>query len=154
MDNTGDRKSIRAKEKQAHIAEASRQSVLRNLMSTIEGRTFMWDVLANAHIFSSTYTGDALQSAFNEGQRAVGLALLADILIACPDQYIQAQRESNERHHSHNASASASTSERRRGEVDDGGDTGREGHQASGDDGNEARVIDDYDIYRDEASRH
>jgi len=35
MDNAADRKAIRQKEKQSRIAEASRQSVLHSVMSTI-----------------------------------------------------------------------------------------------------------------------
>lgn len=144
MDNAADRKSIRAKEKVAQLAERARQDVLRNIMSTIEGREWMWNILSEAHIFRSTFNGDALQSAFNEGQRAVGLAILADILIACPDQYIQAQRESHERHHRDNAIAST-LAERRRGEVDDGRDTGREGHEAS--EASDAGYVNDDNIY-------
>ena len=97
MDNAADRKAIRQKEKQSRIAEASRQSVLHTVMSTIEGRTFIWDFLASCHIFTTTFTGDALTSAFAEGERNVGQRLLSGIMVVCPDQYIQAMREANER---------------------------------------------------------
>jgi hypothetical protein len=95
--NAADRKSIRRLEKASKLADAQRRQVITSLMSTTFGREWMWDVLSRCHCFSTTFTGDALSGAFAEGQRAIGLSLLSDIMIACPDQYIQAQRESNER---------------------------------------------------------
>ena len=115
VDNAADRKSIRRKEKAAKLAEANRQAVVVSLMSTAFGREWVWDTLAQCHCFSTTFSGDALSSAFAEGERNVGLRLLSDILQACPDQYIQAQRESNER---------SSLDERRSSPESDGGDTG------------------------------
>jgi len=60
----------------------------------------------------------------------MSLTLLADILATCPDAYVQAQRESNERHNSDDrspaldASGPAADDERRSGEEPDGGDSG------------------------------
>ena len=113
--NAADRKSIRRLEKQAKLADAQRRQVITQLMSTTFGREWMWDVLSRCHCFSTTFSGDALTSAFAEGQRAIGLSLLSDIMIACPDSYLQAQRESNER---------SSLDERRSGPQSDGGDSG------------------------------
>jgi hypothetical protein len=113
--NAADRKSIRRLEKAAKLADAQRRQVITSLMSTSFGREWMWDVLSRCHCFSTTFNGDALASAFAEGQRAIGLSLLSDIMIACPDQYIQAQRESNDRDH---------LDERRSSTESDGGDSG------------------------------
>jgi hypothetical protein len=115
MNNAADRKSIRRLEKQAKLADANRRATITSLMSTSFGRQWMWDVLAQCHCFSTTFNGDALQSAFMEGQRAIGLAIISDIMLACPDQYIQAMRESNER---------SSLDERRSSQESDGGDSG------------------------------
>jgi hypothetical protein len=115
MNNAADRKSIRRLEKQAKLADANRRAVITSLMSTAFGREWMWDVLAQCHCFATTFNGDALQSAFMEGQRAIGLAIISDIMLACPDQYIQAMRESNER---------SSLDERRSSPESDGRDSG------------------------------
>lgn len=114
-DNSADRKDIRRREKQAKIDAASRASVIRSIMSTIDGRAWLWHTLGQCHCFSTTFNGDPLQSAFAEGQRSIGLALLADIMITCPDQYIQAMRESHER---------SSLDERRSSPESDGRDSG------------------------------
>lgn len=96
-DNSADRKSLRAREKAA-LAEATiRADVIRSTMSTPTGRHWMWTLLSQCHIFAQTFTSDPLTTAFNEGQRSIGLSLMADILRTCPDQYIQAQREQHDR---------------------------------------------------------
>ena len=116
VDNAADRKSIRRKEKAAKLAEANRHATITNLMSTSFGREWMWDILTSCGVFSTTLVvGAPDASAFNEGRRSVGLQLITDIMTSCPDQYIQAQRESNER---------SSLDERRSSPVSDGGDTG------------------------------
>ena len=143
-DNAADRKDIRRREKESRIAERARAEVVANLMSTTQGREWLWDILSNCQIFSSTFTGDPLTTAFNEGKRAMGLSLLATVLTTCPDQYITAQREANVR---------ASTWEQRSGPQPNGRDSGSD----SGD-GDEAGSINDdgdwndYDREADNAS--
>jgi len=97
MDNAANRKTIRRKEKAARLADVQRREVITQLMSSAAGRQWLWDRLSDCHMFVTTFNGDALQGAFMEGQRAIGLAMLSDIMLACPDQYIQAMREANER---------------------------------------------------------
>ena len=113
--NAADRKSIRRLEKAAKLADEQRRAVITNLMSTAPGREWVWNILTQCHCFSTTFSGEALSGAFAEGERNVGLRLLSDVLTACPDQYIQAQRESNER---------SSLDERRSSAESDGGDSG------------------------------
>lgn len=128
-DSAIDRKSIRRKEKAAKLADSNRQATIKSLMSTAFGREWMWGILARCHCFATTFNGDALQSAFMEGQRAIGLTLISDIMIACPDLYIQAQRESNER---------SNLDERRSSQESSGGDSG----SADSDDSADYRDID------------
>lgn len=139
LPNAADRKSIRKQEKAARLAERQRHEVITQIMSTTFGRAWFWDYLSSAHCFATTHVpGDALGSAFQEGRRSLGLELLSDILSACPDAYIQAMRESNERHHSNNRSPdpddSAALAERRSGPLLDGGDSGALADQDAADD--------------------
>lgn len=123
--NAADRKSIRAAEKAASAVADRRAAVTRNIMSTVEGREWMWDVLSSCHVFGQTFVpGSPDITAFSEGQRAVGLRLLADILNHCPDAYIEAQREANVRH---------TTDERRSSSVADRGDSGPVADDVAGD---------------------
>lgn len=121
IDNAADRKAIRVKEKAARLAERERGDVIRNLMSTTHGRRYLWDKLGEAHVFATSFSSDPLAMAFNEGERNFGLRLLNEITRWCPEQFIQAMRESNERHISDDSSAS---SEHSRGEDDGRDDLG------------------------------
>jgi hypothetical protein len=134
VDNAADRKSVRRKEKDSRIADRQRGEMILSIMSTMPGRAWLWDRLSETNIFHTTHvTGDPLASAFQEGRRSVGLSLLADIMAYCPDQYIQAMREANERYHSHNASAADSADAERRGSpIADGGDSGASADSSTG----------------------
>ena len=79
-------------------AEAERDELLW-LMSDAKGRRFIWRRLTEAGIYQVTFTGDALTSAFNEGRRNSGLALMNLILKHCPERLSQMQKEArtNER---------------------------------------------------------
>lgn len=127
--NASDRKSIRRQEKAARIAERERTEVIAAIMSTMQGRRWLWDYLSSAHCFHTTHVaGDALGSAFQEGRRSLGLELLSDIMRSCPDSYIQAMREANVRHlqSDPNPAPNSSDAERRSGPQPDGGDSGAE----------------------------
>jgi hypothetical protein len=120
--NASDRKSIRAAEKAAAIAERERAEVVVESMATGPRRKYVWDKLAAAGIFQSTFSTDPLQMAFNEGQRNQGLVLLNDVIQYCPEQFILAMRESNGRRDS---DAASRDNGQRSGDQDgDGGDQG------------------------------
>lgn len=98
--NASERKDVRAAEKAARLAEAQRAEIVKNLMSSIPGRDYVWSKLAAAHMFVTSFSSDPLQMAFAEGERNQGLSLLNDIMGHCPEQFILAMREQNERRNS------------------------------------------------------
>lgn len=138
MDSAIDRKSIRRKEKAAKLAESQRRAVITSLMSTTFGREWMWDLLTAAHMFDANTISDPRLSGIFDGERNLGLRLLSDIMVACPDQFIQAMRESNER---------SSLDERRSSPVDDGRDLGS---SDTGTDDATGGYDTDYDPHRSE----
>lgn len=97
MHNAADRKQIRAAEKAAKLAERNRGEVIAALAGTEPGRRYLWDRLAEANVFSSTYHDNSQRMAFSEGLRSAGLALMEDFMRYAPDQFIQAMREANGR---------------------------------------------------------
>lgn len=97
MSNAGERKDVRALEKLAKQTERQRLEVTVMIMSTTPGREWMLNKLERSHIFASSMTGDPLQTAFNEGERNIGLQDLNDIMRCCPDQYILMMQERNAR---------------------------------------------------------
>ena len=97
MYDASNRKHIRAAEKSAKVADRTRGEVLARLASDVGGRHYLWDRLAELHVFTSTYNDNPSRMAFLEGQRAAGLSLLADILHWCPEQFLQMMVEANGR---------------------------------------------------------
>jgi hypothetical protein len=112
--NAANRKDVRRAEKAARQADVARQDTVRGLMSTTQGRQWAYERLVACHIFASSFSLDALQMAFAEGERNAGLQLLNDVMQVSPDEYIQMMREANVR----------DTIERTRGPDPDGGDQG------------------------------
>jgi hypothetical protein len=51
------------------------------------GRRILRSTLEEAGVFRTSFTGDALSSAFNEGQRNAGLKLLAKITAFAPHEF-------------------------------------------------------------------
>ena len=122
--NASDRKSIRAAEKTSAIAERERGEVVVEMMATQARRRYVWEKLGAAGIFSTTFSTDPGQMAFNEGQRNQGLVLLNDIIQYCPEQFIEAMREFNGRRTSSDATARGNLGERPSGEDTGGDDSG------------------------------
>ena len=133
MDNAADRKSIRSKEKLSKLADQNRREVLVGIMSTMPGREWVWNMLSRSHVFGMSFVSDAFLTAFREGERNQGQQLLNDVMEACPDQYVLAMRENNERRTQRDNTSRDSG--RAAGQFDRGPNSGRyvEGLDASSD---------------------
>lgn len=82
------REALSAEQK---LAEEARD--WRFLMSSPRGRRIVWSLLEKTGVYRPSFVPDALQMAFNEGQRNVGLTLLAKIGEHAPDTYLTMQTE-------------------------------------------------------------
>ena len=81
-DNSQDPKAYARKTDAKKRLQITKKLVITTLMSSAEGRRYIWSQLEDCHIFGQTFVasaGSAALTAFNEGRRSVGLALLADI---------------------------------------------------------------------------
>lgn len=67
---------------------------MRWLMGHVQGRRVVWRWLEEAGVFRTSFTGNSV-TFFNEGRRAMGLFVLAELMEACPEQYSRMQREHN-----------------------------------------------------------
>lgn len=64
----------------------------RSILNTVEGRRFFWRYLNTTGVFMSSMTGDSY-TFFKEGERNVGLRMLADINEAYPESYALMMKE-------------------------------------------------------------
>lgn len=65
------------------------------VLSTVQGRRFMWRYLTVCGIFKTSYSSDANNTFYLEGQRNIGLQLIADVNEADPTAYVTMMQESN-----------------------------------------------------------
>lgn len=57
-------------------------------------RRFAWNVLENAHVFSTTWDGVSVENTlFREGERNSGIKLLSQIMAANPQRFIEMMQE-------------------------------------------------------------
>ena len=91
--DAGNRRHVERAEKAAKSARRQRDEALRWLMSDQRGRRFVWNLLGKAGVFRSSMAGSAELTAFNEGRRDIGLALLADVTRLSPENYTLMQSE-------------------------------------------------------------
>jgi len=74
-----------ARNRKASAREDLRQRFIEAALSTRDGREWMYDKLSRCHIYHTSFVvGDALSTAYQEGERNIGLLLLAEIP---PDVY-------------------------------------------------------------------
>jgi hypothetical protein len=80
------------------LAEARRKEIedLKWLMAHKPGRRFMWRLLEMAGVYRTSFHTSGSVTAFNEGQRNVGLRYVAEIQELTPDNYLAMLKERNE----------------------------------------------------------
>lgn len=71
---------------------------LRFIMADARGRRFIWQQLATAGIYRSSFAADPLVMAHAEGKRDTGLRLLDRLLRVTPGDYLKAQEENTVAH--------------------------------------------------------
>lgn len=75
-------------EQRARRERLQRADDMRAVMGTVSGRRFIWRLLNEAGLFSSSYTGEAISGAYGEGKRAVAVKLMADLQAESKDAYV------------------------------------------------------------------
>lgn len=83
-------------ESEEQKAQAQRRQEIEDfkwLMAHKQGRRLMSRLLASTGVFRTSMTGNS-QTFFNEGQRNIGLMLLAEVNDHCLDAYVLMLKES------------------------------------------------------------
>ena len=93
--DAGDRRHVKKREVIAKRLESSERMVLRQVMGSREGRAWMHKMMTMCHIYSTSFSRVALDMAYLEGERNVGLRLSADVIAACPERYMEMMKEAN-----------------------------------------------------------
>jgi hypothetical protein len=67
--------------------EAQLSDDFRGIMSTVQGRRFVWSMLVQFGAFRELFDESHALMAYKEGRRQIGLYLIHKINVDCPDQY-------------------------------------------------------------------
>lgn len=94
--DASDPKQVGEKAKEAKAAQSARVNFLVSAMSTREGRLWIRDLLESTKVFQTSFSPESLKMAFNEGERNIGLRILADVMTSCPDRYIEMMKENKD----------------------------------------------------------
>jgi hypothetical protein len=80
--NAGDPNQVAERQKQSKVRETQRVNGLRQTMQKRDGRLWVRNLLENAHVFHTSFTGNS-GTFFNEGERNQALKVLADLSAHC-----------------------------------------------------------------------
>ncbi len=72
------------------------EQAYRDLMSTRQGRKFLYYLLELTKFMQQPFNGQALGTAFNCGEQNVGKRILADMLGVAPDSFVVLMKEAND----------------------------------------------------------
>lgn len=87
--NAGDREQVRRAKKLERNDHDDELADLRAVASTSEGQRFLWRLMAQCHTFESTFDVEPHQHAFNAGERNIGNQVLASLMEAEPNAFLQ-----------------------------------------------------------------
>lgn len=86
--DAGDRGQVVDRAKTARRVQGEQDAITKGLMSTTHGRAWVYARLADAQVFASCFSDNALHMARMEGERNAGLKLLADVMRAASEDYV------------------------------------------------------------------
>lgn len=90
--DAGDEEHVQERQRDAKAREAARRAGLRKIMADAECRLWLYDHLEACGVFQSSFTGNS-ETFMREGQRNMGLRILADIHRDHDQQYVVMCRE-------------------------------------------------------------
>lgn len=105
--NASDPEQVAAKRRTEGRKRKQDDAVVKTIMSSQAGRGWMHSMLASCHCFSMSFTGEALSSAFKEGERNIGNMMIASIMKVAPDEFIMMLKEHSKKNDGTSAPADA-----------------------------------------------
>jgi hypothetical protein len=77
--NAAEPEHVKGRKEKLKTRDLQKKGALRELLTTPDGRMWMWDLLSLCGVYHSSFSSDALVMAFNEGRRDAGSRLIAEI---------------------------------------------------------------------------
>lgn len=94
--NNSNRKNIREAEKTEKLADANRIAYTKQIMSSLFGRAWMYQLLSRCNIFHIPFVaGMSDVTSFNCGSQNIGLPIFAEVTTHCPNEYALMMQEAS-----------------------------------------------------------
>lgn len=95
--DANDEEQIRKRKTDAGRRRAADDAVIRRLLESGEGRSYVWRFLEACHVLAQPFDPNSDRvTSFLLGEMNVGQRLLADVLRAAPEAYLLMAKESKE----------------------------------------------------------
>ena len=92
--DTSDKEAVNKTRKKAARTRADRLKFVRAAMQHEEGRAWFNDIINRCRVFDNTFYGEETHNtAFKLGEQNIGKMILADVLEAAPEQYMNMTTE-------------------------------------------------------------
>lgn len=91
--NAADESQVRGAEVKKKLRDDAEDADLKYILASDQGRRLLWKLLETCGIFKSSFTGSS-ETFFLEGQRNIGLKILADIMRVDPESYLRMYKQS------------------------------------------------------------
>ena len=69
------------------------QGIVRMILATAPGRRWLREKLVRTHMYSTSFSDDPYRTAFQEGERNIGLMLVAEAVAADAEKYVLMMKE-------------------------------------------------------------
>lgn len=93
--NAASEKQVKSAGHKERLREKERKKDLQEVLSTVEGRRFLWGQMKRCKVYESVWESSA-KIHYNAGRQDLGHQLMAEIIEASPEAYLQMQKESME----------------------------------------------------------
>ena len=90
--DTSTREGVRVQGEQAKFVRDGEVLDIKHIMSDVSGRRFVWRLLSRCGVYRLSYTGNS-DTYFREGERNIGLWLLAELARVDQGLFLQMQQE-------------------------------------------------------------
>ncbi len=94
--NAADESQVKEADYKAKRGRERELDDVRYVLSNVQGRRFLWRYIKECGIFQTSFTGVANTTFFREGEKNVGLRMMADINESEPEMWITMMKENKE----------------------------------------------------------
>lgn len=95
--NAADESQVKGAERTEKRARDRELNDICSILDLPSGRRYIWKLLSRCGVYESSFDVSGSKMYFNEGQRNVGLTILADINEANPEVYVTMMKEAKGR---------------------------------------------------------